>query len=120
MKDQTESSDQEFLEILPTSEETVSSQDNDPFADIFEPDSQDNKIDPNDPFAELLGDGSEQPDEEFLDLLQADDNINPKANQSEDSQWDNMFDDTSSKKGDSDNPFLMEEMLETSKTHQSS
>ena len=118
--------DQDFLEMMPTPEEkshdlgeTIASNETDPFADIFESDGDGNTIDPNDPFAELLGDGTETPDEEFLNLLQADENINSDASdsvkQEKDSEWDDIFEDTSAKNGNADNPFLMEEMVEVSK-----
>ncbi len=106
------------------SEENITSNDNDPFADIFESDSESDTVDPNDPFAELLGDGTETPDEEFLNLLQDDENIKHESsdsfNKENDSEWDDIFEDTSGKNGNADNPFLMEEMLETSKTKTSS
>ncbi|MDJ0598255.1 MAG: hypothetical protein QNJ37_05390, partial [Crocosphaera sp.] len=118
--------EQDFLEMMPTSEEnshhlqeTVASNENDPFADILESDSESNSVDPNDPFAELLGDGTEKPDEEFLNLLQGDENINSDSsdlfNQEKDSEWDDIFEDTSARNGNEDNPFLAEEMLEVSK-----
>ena len=124
--EETVNEDQEFLEMMPTSEEqshdleeTIASNEKDPFADIFESDSEGNTIDPNDPFAELLGDGTETPDEEFLNLLQGDENINSdpsdSVNKETDSEWDDIFEDTSAKNGNADNPFLMEEMVEASK-----
>ncbi|MGK7880148.1 MAG: hypothetical protein AB4060_08610, partial [Crocosphaera sp.] len=79
---------------------------------------------PDDPFAELLGDGTETPDEDFLNLLQADDNSKNQSSESlkqdKDSEWGDIFEDTSDKNGNEDNPFLMEEMFEKSKTKTSS
>ena len=132
LTEEADKDDQDFLEMMPTSEEQsdhlqetiAASDENDPFADIFESDSDSNQIDPNDPFAELLGDGTETPDEEFLNLLQTDENSKNESleslTQDKDSEWGDIFEDTSDKNGNEENPFLMEEMFETSKTKTSS
>ena len=132
LTEEADKDDQDFLEMMPTSEEQsdhlqetiAASDENAPFADIFESDSDSNQIDPNDPFAELLGDGTETPDEEFLNLLQTDENSKNESleslTQDKDSEWGDIFEDTSDKNGNEENPFLMEEMFETSKTKTSS
>ena len=122
--------DGDFLEMMPTEQESTatldefaSSDDQDPFADLFESDSESTSQDPDDPFAELLGDESEKPDEEFLNLLQADDDDNSSDHESSNHQqaadWDSLLDDTSADNGQLDDPFSMEEMFETSKSHTS-
>lgn len=130
-EDAQTNADADFLEMMPTQEETVTnfdsslaSDENDPFADLFESDNEPTPQHSDDPFAELLGNQSEQPDEEFLNLLQADDDAGALENQSSthqnESEWDKLFDDSTAQNQESDDPFQIEEMLESSKSHTTS
>ncbi len=129
-EDESESFD--FLEMLPTEEETTadllntSTTDNqDPFADFFEPETEGATSNSDDPFADFLDSDVNDSDEDLMNLLETDNKgisePTEPFDKTKDNDWNNLFDDDHpTSNGKLDHNSNLEEVLKASKTDSAS